>query len=52
MGNLLDFIVKQSVWKLHGLLRALHLTDQGHVIRELGWDPADYEDDKQVSKLS
>ena len=44
VNNLLDYITKQPVWRFHGLMRALHLTGQDHVIRLLGLNPDDYED--------
>ena len=34
--NLLNYISKGPVWRFHSLLRALHLTDQDHVIKVLG----------------
>ena len=34
MEDLLNYIFKGPVWRFHSLLRALHLTEQDHVIKE------------------
>ena len=41
--NLLDYLEKNPTWKLHGFLRACHVTNQNHVISLLGLEPLVYD---------
>ena len=47
VNSLLDYIQRRQTWRFHALLRACALTNQGHVVRTLGFDPDVYLEGQQ-----
>ena len=47
VDRLLEHLIRGPTWRFHALLRACALTDQGHVVRTLGFDPDVYLEGQQ-----